>query len=142
MTQVKAKLNGLRISPRKVRLVAGLIRRRPVAKALDQLAYTAKRSSTPLAKLLESAIANATNNLKLNRDNLFVRDATTWTPWTPGSALPVFATVTAGSGMSEINVITDLDVSGIPGVPVYMGYGTSETDMLVNGKFALIHTFQ
>lgn len=74
--------------------------------------------------------------------NLFLRDAATWTLWTPGSALPVLATVTAGSGMSEINVITDLDVSGIPGVPVFMGYGTSETDMLANGKFGLIHIFQ
>lgn len=74
--------------------------------------------------------------------NLFLRDATTWTLWTPGSALPVLTTVTAGSGMSEINVITDLDVSGIPGVPVFMGYGTSETDMLANGKFGLIHIFQ
>ena len=74
--------------------------------------------------------------------NFFVRGATTWTLWTGDSALPVFATVTAGSGMSEINVITDLDVSGISGVPVFMGYGTSETDMLANGKFGLIHTFQ
>lgn len=74
--------------------------------------------------------------------NWFVRDATTWTLWTPGSALPVFATVTAGSGMSEINVITDLDVSGLAGVPVFMGYGTSEADMLANGKYGLIHTFQ
>ncbi len=72
---------------------------------------------------------------------LFVRDATTWTLWVPGSALPVFATVTAGSGMSESNVITDLDVSSIPGAQVYMGYGTSETDLLANRKFGLIHTF-
>jgi alpha-tubulin suppressor-like RCC1 family protein len=74
--------------------------------------------------------------------NFYVRGATTWTLWTGDSDLPVFATVTAGSGMSEINVITDLDVSGIPGVPVFMGYGTSQTDMLTNGKFGLIHTFQ
>ena len=73
--------------------------------------------------------------------NLYVRDATTWTLWTPGSALRVFATGTAGSGMSEINVITDLDVSGLSGVQVYMGYGTSEADMLANGKFGLVHIF-
>lgn len=74
MTQIKAQLNGLRISPRKVRLLVGLIKRKDVQAALDQLAHMAKRSSVPLVKLLESAIANAENTYKLNRDTLFIKE--------------------------------------------------------------------
>lgn len=73
MTQVTAQLNGLRISPRKVRLLAGLIRRKEVQVALDQLAHMAKRTSVPLMKLLESAIANAEHVHKLDRSSLFIK---------------------------------------------------------------------
>ncbi len=74
MHQVTAQLNGLRISPRKVRLLVGLIKRKDVQVALDQLAHMAKRSSVPLVKLLESAVANAQNAYKLDRDTLFIKD--------------------------------------------------------------------
>jgi large subunit ribosomal protein L22 len=74
MTQIKAQLNGLRISPRKVRLVVGLIKRKNVNVALDQLAHMAKRSSHPLTKLLESAIANAENTYKLDRETLIIKE--------------------------------------------------------------------
>ena len=74
MTLVKAQLNGLRMSPRKVRLLVGLIKRRTVAAALDQLSNATKRASSPLAKLIESAAANAHNNFKLDRDHLFIKD--------------------------------------------------------------------
>lgn len=76
MIQIKAQLNGLRISPRKVRLLVGLIKRKDVEAALDQLAHMAKRPSVPLVKLLESAIANAENTYKLNRDTLFIKEMT------------------------------------------------------------------
>ncbi len=74
MTLVKAQLNGLRMSPRKVRLLVGLIKRRSVAVAIDQLQNMTKRASGPLVKLIESAIANAKNNFKLDADHLFVKD--------------------------------------------------------------------
>jgi len=76
MIQIKAQLNGLRISPRKVRLLVGLIKRKDVQAALDQLAHMAKRPSVPLVKLLESAVANAENTYKLNRDTLFIKEMT------------------------------------------------------------------
>jgi large subunit ribosomal protein L22 len=72
MTKVTAQLNGLRISPRKVRLLAALIRGKRATDALDQLAFFAKRSSPQLAKLVQSAIANAEHNYKLNRDALVI----------------------------------------------------------------------
>jgi len=74
MTLVKAQLNGLRMSPRKVRLVAGLVKRRTVAVAIDQLQHMTKRASAPLIKLIESAVANAGNNFKLDREHLFIKD--------------------------------------------------------------------
>ncbi len=74
MTLVKAQLNGLRMSPRKVRLLVGLIKRRTVTVAIDQLQHMTKRASGPLVKLIESAVANAKNNFKLDADHLFVKD--------------------------------------------------------------------
>ncbi len=72
--KVKAQLNRLRIAPRKVRLVADLIRGQKVEKALLLLENTVKRSSDPLKKLLLSAVANAENNFKLNKDNLYITE--------------------------------------------------------------------
>ena len=69
---VKAKLNNLRISARKVRLVADMIRGKPAAKAASILSFTTKKASRPLLKLLNSAVANAKNNLKLDPSLLFV----------------------------------------------------------------------
>ena len=70
----KAKLNHLRISPRKVRLVTDLIRGLPVKQAEIQLKFLTKRSSIPILKLLNSAVANAKNNSSISKDNLFVSD--------------------------------------------------------------------
>jgi len=74
MTTIRAQLNGLRISPRKVRLVAGLLAKKRVSQALDQLQHTTKRTALPLMKLVNSAIANAENNMKLDRDHLWIKD--------------------------------------------------------------------
>ncbi|GBD33857.1 50S ribosomal protein L22 [bacterium HR34] len=69
---VKAKLKYLRIAPRKVRLVADMVRGKKVNDALDILSFVVKRAAKPLKKLLQSAIANAENNFKLDKDNLFI----------------------------------------------------------------------
>ena len=74
MTQVKAKLNNLRIAPRKVRAVANLIKGKNVNDALSQLSYFVRKSVEPIKKLLDSAIANAENNLNMVRDNLYVKE--------------------------------------------------------------------
>jgi large subunit ribosomal protein L22 len=55
----KARLRHLRIAPRKVRIVADLVRGRPVEQALAVLKFTPKAASVPMEKLLRSAIANA-----------------------------------------------------------------------------------
>jgi len=95
--EVKAKLRFLRMSPKKVRLVADVIRGLSVTKAGHQLEFSSKKSSRPLLKLLNSAIANAENNFKLERDNLFVKTITVdqgptlmrWRPRAFGRATPI-----------------------------------------------------
>lgn len=69
---VVAKLRYLRIAPRKVRLVADLIRGKSVEEAQTILKFTVKRATDPLLKLLKSAIANAKNNFQLQESNLYI----------------------------------------------------------------------
>jgi large subunit ribosomal protein L22 len=69
-----AKLRSLRVSPRKVELVAGLIRGTNAQDALTQLSFSKKAVARPIKKLLQSAIANAENNHNLDIDRLFVKE--------------------------------------------------------------------
>jgi large subunit ribosomal protein L22 len=70
-----AKLRLLRIAPRKVRIVADIVRGKPVADALALLKFTPKAAALPVAKLIRSAIANAEQHAKgnLDVDRLYVR---------------------------------------------------------------------
>lgn len=74
--EIKAKLNHLRIAPRKVRLVLDLIRGLEVKQAVNQLQFMPKRSSGPILKLLNSAIANAKHNFGVEVNDLFIAKAT------------------------------------------------------------------
>lgn len=67
-----ATLKGLRLAPRKVSLVASLVRGRTVADALIILEHTPKRAAKPLAKLIASAKANALNNHGLQEKDLLI----------------------------------------------------------------------
>jgi len=73
MQQQTAKLSYLRISPRKVRSVADLIRGLSVNEAEAQLLMVRRRPAHPLLKLLRSAIANAKNK-QINPDHLFIAE--------------------------------------------------------------------
>lgn len=73
MQYATAKLSSFRMSPRKVRLVAGLIRGKKVDIALAELENRAKRAAPIVGKLLSSAIANA-KVLGMNEKNLFVAE--------------------------------------------------------------------
>jgi large subunit ribosomal protein L22 len=74
-TEAKAVVRMLRVSPRKLNLLAQLIRGKKVATALADLEFSHKRISTEVRKALESAIANAENNHDLDVDDLVVREA-------------------------------------------------------------------
>lgn len=69
---MKAFLKNYRQSPRKVRLIADLVRGKSVAKALETLSFVNKRASDPFAKLIRSAQANAKNQ-GANLDALIVK---------------------------------------------------------------------
>jgi large subunit ribosomal protein L22 len=73
--EAKAVARMLRVSPRKLDLVAGLIRGKKVASALADLEFSRKRIATAVRKCLESAIANAENNHQLDVDDLVVAEA-------------------------------------------------------------------
>ena len=65
----------VRIAPRKARLVADLVRGKPVDSALVVLDLTMKKAAAILAKTLRSAIANAENNHNLASGSLTIRNA-------------------------------------------------------------------
>ena len=65
----------LRTSPRKLDLVAGLIRGLPAGRAVVALEFSRKRIAHAVRKTLESAIANAENNHNLDVDRLYVAEA-------------------------------------------------------------------
>ena len=74
-TEAEAILRNLRVSPRKLNLVAGLIRNQPVNQAVATLTFSKRRIAHQVRKTLESAIANAENNHQLDVDRLVVSRA-------------------------------------------------------------------
>ena len=74
--EVMAKLRFVRISPRKARLVADLIRGKGSEEALNILIFTRKAAARILVKLLKSAIANATQKKTIDVDRLYVKKIT------------------------------------------------------------------
>jgi large subunit ribosomal protein L22 len=70
---MKAFLKNYRQAPRKVRLVAGLVKGKGVSEAIAELDFLAKRAGLPIKKLLLSAVANA-KNMGIEMDNLFVKE--------------------------------------------------------------------
>lgn len=73
MTTVRARLSNYRQSPRKVRLLAGLVRGKDVATALVYLQQQPQRAAAPLQKLIRSAVASATHNYGLPEATLKVQ---------------------------------------------------------------------
>lgn len=69
---IQATAKGVRMSPRKVSLVASLVRGRTAADALVILAHTPKRAAKPLAKIIASAKANAVTNHRADEKTLVI----------------------------------------------------------------------
>ncbi len=74
-TEAQAILSNVRVSPRKLNLVAGLIRNLPAQQAVATLTFSKRRIAQQVRKALESAIANAENNHQLDVDRLVVSRA-------------------------------------------------------------------
>lgn len=77
--EAMALARNIRTSPRKLNLVAGLIRGKKVQNALDILSFNNRRMAGEVRKVLQSAIANAENNHQLNVDDLWVKEASVGT---------------------------------------------------------------
>jgi large subunit ribosomal protein L22 len=120
--EIKASINDLRMSPRKVRLVIDLVRKMPVDKALAQLKFTNKKATDPVIKMIESAIANGVNTYGVDRNNLFIKEirsdeGTTLKRWMPkahgratvirkrGAHVQVLLGVLVDSGKHEKKVV-------------------------------------
>ena len=94
---VTAKLRYLRIAPRKVRLVADLIRKKSIEEAQTILSFTTKKATRVLLKLLKQAIANAKTNFQLEEKNLYISKILVdegpkykrWMPRARGMASPI-----------------------------------------------------
>lgn len=94
---MKAILKNYRQSPRKVRLVADLMRGKKLDRALTEVKFLSKRAALPLEKLINSAVANAKQNFNIERDDLFIKDIQVnkgytlkrWMPRAFGRAAPV-----------------------------------------------------
>jgi large subunit ribosomal protein L22 len=74
-TEAQAILRNIRVSPRKLNLVAALIRGRTAQDAVATLTFSKRRIAQTVKKTLESAIANAENNHQLDVDRLVVARA-------------------------------------------------------------------
>ncbi|MEK7122482.1 MAG: 50S ribosomal protein L22 [Patescibacteria group bacterium] len=97
MNTMRAHARYIRQSPRKVRLVANLIRGLAVPAALAQLSQVTKAARRPVEKTLLSAVANAENGFQKSRDALFIKeiridegpDYRRWRPRAFGRAAPI-----------------------------------------------------
>ncbi|MDE2025433.1 MAG: 50S ribosomal protein L22 [Patescibacteria group bacterium] len=76
MTNITATAQGVRVSTRKVRLVADSVRNMKAADALSQLRLVNKHGATVLARVIRSAVANAVNNNKLSAADLVISKLT------------------------------------------------------------------
>ena len=74
-TKATARATNLRISPQKLNLVLGLIRKKKADVAVAKLQFSKKRISKDVEKALKSVISNAENNHSLDIDKLYVKEA-------------------------------------------------------------------
>lgn len=94
---IKATLNNCRMAPRKVRLVADLIRGKKASDSLAILQFANKQAALPLAKLIKAAMADAKHNYNLDDKDFVVREILVnegltykrWMPRAMGRATPI-----------------------------------------------------
>lgn len=106
---VKATAKGVRMSPRKVGVVAALVRGQTVADALTILEHTPRRSAQPVSKVIAAAKANAEKNHGLKPDSLRITEISV----TPGARMKRYRPAARGRALpyqlrsSHIYVVVD-----------------------------------
>lgn len=106
ITTVQAVLGAIRVSPRKLNLIAAKIRGLRVDKALNFLTFSSKRAAKDVKKNLLSAIANAENNHNMDVDRLYVHEAYVG----PGIKLKRFQARAKGRAGSIYKVFSHLSI--------------------------------
>src|SRR3989338_411911 len=76
VTEVNAKARFIRVAPRKVRLVINQLKGQAVVEALGSLQFVRRSAVRPVTKLLQSAVANAEHNFRIDRSDLFIKHFT------------------------------------------------------------------
>jgi large subunit ribosomal protein L22 len=71
--EARAAAKYIRISPRKVRLIMNQIRGKKVEEALNMLSFAPQKSAFVLKKVIDSAVANAEQNLNMDVDKLYIK---------------------------------------------------------------------
>lgn len=69
-----AEAKNIKVSPRKMRLVVDGIKKMPITRAIATLELSPTSAASPIKKALQSAIANAVNNGKIDRNTLFISE--------------------------------------------------------------------
>lgn len=95
--EVKAKAKHIKMSAKKIRLVINVVRGLGVNEAINQLKFINKWAAKPVAKLINSAVANAENNFELDKNNLYIKEIKAdegqtlhrWMPKAHGRATPI-----------------------------------------------------
>lgn len=86
---MKSIARSLRITSKKINLVAGLVRRKDVTEAMNILKFTPKKGAKILSKIIQSAIANAENNFKQERPSLYIQEIVVTEAPTMKRSIPV-----------------------------------------------------
>lgn len=89
---MKAVRRHLRISPKKMNLVAGMVRRKKATEALDLLKFIPKKAAKHLYNILHSAVSNAENNFKQTKEDLIITEILV----SPGATLKRHVPVSRG----------------------------------------------
>ncbi|OGZ34185.1 MAG: 50S ribosomal protein L22 [Candidatus Portnoybacteria bacterium RBG_19FT_COMBO_36_7] len=95
--QVAARLNNLRMTPRKIRLVTSLVKGMDAKQAQSQLRFMNKKAAAIVLKLLNSGLSNAKHNFNLSEDNFYISSLQVeagpslkrWLPRAMGRATPI-----------------------------------------------------
>jgi large subunit ribosomal protein L22 len=86
---MKAIARSIRITPKKINLIAELIRNKEVTEAMNILKYTPKKGAKILAKVLKSAVSNAETNFKQEKSHLFVKEIVVNKAFTLKRSVPI-----------------------------------------------------
>jgi len=114
---MKAILSNYRQSPRKVRLVAGLVKGKQVALAIRELDVLTKRASLPLKKLIESAVANARHNGDIAAEDLVVKSMRVDKGVTMKRSMPRARGSASRINKRASNIVLELGLAGKGALP-------------------------